>query len=70
MGEVSCLEGHFTTGISLFRRSLDILRSVKKPNDSEIAVVLANMAAAQWRVGRLSNSEKLLDQVEKLFEEQ
>lgn len=67
MGEVSCLQGHFTTGISLFRRSLDILQSAKQPNDSQIAVVLANMAAAQWRLGHLSKSEKLLDQVEKLF---
>jgi tetratricopeptide (TPR) repeat protein len=69
MGEVSCLQGHFSDSISLFRRSLDILRSVKKPNDKEIGVVLANIAAAQWRLGHLSKSEKLLNEVEKLFDD-
>jgi tetratricopeptide (TPR) repeat protein len=64
---VTCLEGHFTAASSLFQRSVGILQSQQSSNDAEIAVVLTNLASAQWFLGNLSKAEGVLDQVTALF---
>jgi tetratricopeptide (TPR) repeat protein len=67
IGEVTCFEGQFAVGRSLFERSLSILNA-QSPKNPEIARVLTNLAGTEWSLGNLSRAGKILDQVTTLFE--
>lgn len=67
IGEVTCFEGQFALGRSMFQRSLTILKA-QSPNSPEVGRVLTNLAGTEWSLGNLSRAADILGQLTTFFE--